>query len=103
MFTDGVDVISGITEITILGYNFGTTVSDVLSITIRGQDCSSIQLLSSSKVKCRLSSKQTEDYVLPPEAMGVQKTDGVKTVTAVDGSMPLKPSDVTLICTTGRL
>ena len=85
----------------ILGYNFGSSVSDVISITVRGEACSTIVFVHSGEITCRLSKQFTNEFVLPPHALGIENSDDGNVVSVVETEVPLVSSDVTVVCTTG--
>ena len=97
----GGEIISGVTLVRILGYNFGSSVADVLSILVRGESCSSIVFVNSGEITCRLSQKFTNAFVLPPHALNIESSENGNVVSTVESEMPFQNSDVTVVCTTG--
>jgi hypothetical protein len=45
-------VVVGILEVEITGYNFGNSISDIYSVTVKGVTCTSLQRLNSENIKC---------------------------------------------------
>jgi hypothetical protein len=45
-------VISGVLVVEISGYNFGNSLSDIYSITVKGDPCTSLNRLNSENIKC---------------------------------------------------
>lgn len=92
-------MISGITDIKITGYNFGSELSSVKSITVQGQACSSIQFIASTELRCRLKGQFTKEKVLPATALA--EIDGI--LSPIGTISLLRPSDVQVVCTTGSM
>ena len=50
-----VQLVAGVLRVAITGYNFGQALSSVLTVSVRGKPCNSVELLSPSSLLCTLT------------------------------------------------
>ena len=96
-YSEITSIISGVTEITIFGFNFGKSVADVISVRVKDRECSSITFVNENEIKCRISaSLNVNGFVFPQEALV-----GDSRISPAGSPSGVNTDEITLICTTG--
>lgn len=54
---------SGVKEVKIEGYNFGTSIADIQSLTVKGERCSHIDLVDSMNIICLVTHLSADETV----------------------------------------
>jgi hypothetical protein len=95
--SDATNVVSGVTFVSIFGYNFGTSVGDILSVTVKGHHCSTVELINDSEVRCSISRNLAESTVFPPSSLIANENGLTQNAHPPD----IDPKDVSITTTRG--